>query len=506
MTCAPVAIDAATYLTAAFKFGRGRPTAGGVIRRTASIPHALFAVLLLGAAAYAITRDDAVRNVVQVGMLLLMIYGALRAEAARPAWWLLIVANAAWAIGDFDPWRLNALYMVSYVFAHLGLVALLAHQARLRWRTALALDGVIAGLAAAAVLTSFVSTAYEGTGVRVPATSLAGDAVLVTTIVLAFALSGWRPARAWWVIASGEVILVAMDLLTIRTPVPTHGMLVAWVVAFLLTSYAVFHPASARVRPQRGIASSSLPIAGGALAVALLMYIALNGGSAVSVWLAGSAIIAGLLRATLLLLDNQKLLERTRADATTDKLTGLPNRRALTDDLDEVLRGGRERTLAFFDLDGFKEYNDTFGHRAGDALLQRIAPRLGGYRLGGDEFCLLLDGALDDGAPEIGRAVAALTEGPVTASYGLVVIPREATTATDALALADERMYARKRRRRATHVREILRALAEGEAGVTRIAAEIGLVALSDASSAAHAPAGSSAGPLGTAHSASPGP
>ena len=124
-------------------------------------------------------------------------------------------------------------------------------------------------------------------------------------------------------------------------------------------------------------------------------------------WLAGGAIIAGLMRATLLLVDNQKLLDQTRADATTDKLTGLPNRRALTDDLDAALASGREHTLAFFDLDGFKEYNDTFGHAAGDALLQRLAAALGGYRLGGDEFCLLLPGALSDEAPEIACAVGA---------------------------------------------------------------------------------------------------
>ena len=105
-------------------------------------------------------------------------------------------------------------------------------------------------------MTGFVSTAFEGTGVRVPATSLAGDAMIVTTIVLAFALSGWRPARAWWVIAAGEVVLVddgPAHRSSRRRPEPR--MLTAWVVAFLLTSYAPFHPATARVRrTQRGIA------------------------------------------------------------------------------------------------------------------------------------------------------------------------------------------------------------------------------------------------------------
>ena len=131
------------------------------------------------------------------------------------------------------------------------------------------------------------------------------------------------------------------------------------------------------------------------------MHTALTRGSPVTVWLAGGAIVAGLVRATLMLIDNQQLLDQSRADATTDKLTGLPNRRALTEDLDAALAGGRDHTLTFFDLDGFKEYNDTFGHAAGDALLQRLAAALGGYRLGGDEFCLLVPGALTEDAPAI---------------------------------------------------------------------------------------------------------
>jgi hypothetical protein len=140
---------------------------------------------------------------------------------------------------------------------------------------------------------------------RVPATALAGDATIVTTIVFAFALSGWRPARAWWVIAAGETILVTLDLTTVSVVVPTRAMLVAWVVAFLVTSYAVFHPSTARVRPSHGVASAGVPVVGGAIAVVLLMHAALTGGNALTVWLAGGALAAGLIRGTLLIADNQ---------------------------------------------------------------------------------------------------------------------------------------------------------------------------------------------------------
>ena len=171
-----------------------------------------------------------------------------------------------------------------------------------------------------------------------------------------------------------------------------------------------------------------------------------------------AALFVGLLRAAFLLRENQQLVRSSHAEAVTDKLTGLPNRRALIDDLDRAVAAGTPHTLAFFDLDGFKEYNDAFGHAAGDALLQRLAPPLaavGGraYRLGGDEFCLLVPRALDDESPEVRGAVAALSEHgdgfEIGASHGLVVFPDEVRTAADALRRADERMYARKRRRRA---------------------------------------------------------
>lgn len=150
-----------------------------------------------------------------------------------------------------------------------------------------------------------------------------------------------------------------------------------------------------------------------------------------------------------------------REQALTDPLTGLGNRRRLTEDLTRACDAGQRRpsVLLLFDLDGFKSYNDTFGHLAGDELLARLGGRLQravegagqAYRLGGDEFCarLRLDGA-DPGAL-IGNVAAALTEtGPdytIEASLGVVLLPQEADTAQRALRLADERMYANKRSR-----------------------------------------------------------
>ena len=174
------------------------PTAGEVIRRTALLPHAAFAVLFATLPLYFATGDAALRNGIQFTAVALM---ALRAASSgRPGSPGRCSPPPTCCGRSGTPARSSSTrcYLISYVAAHGGLVCLVAAQARIRWRTALALDGVLAGLTAAAILTSFVSSAFVGTGVRVPATALAGDAMLVTTIVCAFALSGWRPARAWW--------------------------------------------------------------------------------------------------------------------------------------------------------------------------------------------------------------------------------------------------------------------------------------------------------------------
>lgn len=108
-----------------------------------------------------------------------------------------------------------------------------------------------------------------------------------------------------------------------------------------------------------------------------------------------------------------EILERERAEAqvrhqaTHDMLTGLPNRTLFHDRLNTAMQraadGGHGFALALLDIDGFKGINDSYGHPAGDALLQAIAARLKlnlrvgdtVARLGGDEFALIIDQLTD---------------------------------------------------------------------------------------------------------------
>ena len=169
--------------------------------------------------------------------------------------------------------------------------------------------------------------------------------------------------------------------------------------------------------------------------------------------------LSALARQVVAQLELRRLLAISRHEARTDTLTELGNRRALMANFETMLADATSDEplhLLLFDLDGFKKYNDTFGHSAGDALLARLAGKLAAaladlgivYRIGGDEFCALLHG--DDDEIDVARAAACLAlseqgEGfSITASHGAVCLPDDAPTATQALRLADERMYRNK--------------------------------------------------------------
>jgi two-component system cell cycle response regulator len=156
--------------------------------------------------------------------------------------------------------------------------------------------------------------------------------------------------------------------------------------------------------------------------------------------------------------ENLRMLVGSRRLALTDPLTGLSNRRQLMEDLKLACRLGSASEpwqLILYDLNGFKRYNDTYGHPAGDALLERLSAKLSAvvaaqgtaYRMGGDEFCVLIHAAAGDDSL-VSASVAALSErGPgfsIGAAHGEVSIPAEGSDSAAVLQLADQRLYARK--------------------------------------------------------------
>ena len=156
-------------------------------------------------------------------------------------------------------------------------------------------------------------------------------------------------------------------------------------------------------------------------------------------------------------------VEQLRAQADRDSLTGLLNRRAfmreLGTEIERSLRYGRHFVLALCDLDDFKSINDTDGHPAGDRALEAVAALLQGtirasdfaFRVGGDEFALLLpETDADEAHDAVRRIVTALSGDSVLGaslgiSFGLALFPIHGKTPEELIRRADQALYAAKR-------------------------------------------------------------
>ena len=156
-------------------------------------------------------------------------------------------------------------------------------------------------------------------------------------------------------------------------------------------------------------------------------------------------------------------VEQLRAQADRDSLTGLLNRRAfmreLGTEIERSLRYGRHFVLALCDLDDFKSINDTDGHPAGDRALAAVAALLEStirasdfaFRVGGDEFALLLpETDADEAQDAVRRIVTALAGDSVLAaglgiSFGLALFPIHGKTPEELIRRADQALYAAKR-------------------------------------------------------------
>jgi diguanylate cyclase (GGDEF)-like protein len=206
--------------------------------------------------------------------------------------------------------------------------------------------------------------------------------------------------------------------------------------------------------------------------VALLVYGNLRPINKLALAFAAAGLIIAIARMALTFADNLKMTASAHAAAHTDALTGLGNRRALITALESAFQFGDppdHPTLALFDLDGFKHYNDSFGHPAGDALLVRLAEKLrravedcgSAFRLGGDEFCVLISADRGYGDAVVARAATALSECgnafKVVSSHGAVVLGEEAHAPIAALQVADRRLYAEKGERQRSIIRAQVR-------------------------------------------------
>ena len=312
----------------------------------------------------------------------------------------------------------------------------------------------IASLALAFLAPALIGlTEGEPTTVLVNLAYPLGDTIVISFIVAAVVLGGVRGAGAILVVGLGLLIWCSADIYYLYATATEsyRGGLVdcLWPLGALVMA-AGAHPGLA-ARPQApGVYRSSLtPPAISLVAVTgILIWDHFERLSEAAVWLAGATVMVAVARLALSFRENGKLLRDLHGEVITDALTGLGNRRKLLEDLDSALRhdgpGRRSWLFALFDLDGFKAYNDNFGHPAGDALLERLGARLvarvgsvgGAYRLGGDEFCVLASVPNDQAMDTVEGARTALSEKgegfAIGASVGWLVLPGDAATAATA--------------------------------------------------------------------------
>ncbi|HEX2161325.1 MAG TPA: HD domain-containing phosphohydrolase [Thermoleophilaceae bacterium] len=452
----------------------------------------IYAALLMGAGLLCLARatvDSEERRI-------WLAFGAgLTLWSFGDLWWMAFLATDA---APPYPSVADALWLSSYVPMAYGIWSLIS--SRVSWRAlgaAAWLDGAIAALAGSAVfaatlLAGPLAAAVQGEPMTF-ATNLAypiGDLVLLGCVLAALSATGWRPGRAIALIAAGLLLRALADFVyldQVTQGTYAGGLLdTLWPAASLLVAAAACLPARS-TRREPDWRAFLAPAAFVTTALGLLLFDHFERLPSSAVVLAAVAVAVAAIRMVTMV---RATLASTQRDALTDALTGMKNRRSLERDLSralEDLQPGQRLVFAMFDLNGFKRYNDNFGHPAGDSLLARLGTRLAeaarpgsAYRLGGDEFCVLLPDA-GDAEERLARADAALVDQgdgfKISAARGTASIPDEASDPEEVMHLADRRMYAAKLGGRADDhtVEALLRALYEAK---PRLEGDLGTIAV----------------------------
>jgi two-component system cell cycle response regulator len=453
--------------------------------------HLVHSLIGFGGGGVATFFDVWVYDAVTVGCAALCLARGVLRDPARLAWLCLGVGLSCDAAGEvlasisesLAPTVQSALYLGFYVGAYLAIVLLGRRHVR-HFHVSMWLDGLIGAFAigalgAAALATRGFLTSQSG-GVRsaLDVSYPLADVLLVGVVVTMFALGGWRVYRSFLVLALGFLLMASADVVYLFEE--AHGSYAVgtpldslWLLSVAILAYAAWQPDRERVHERHSlVAIMAAPVSCGLIAIGVLLYDSLAGIAGASTWLAAATLAIVLARLLATASENLRLVATSATLANRDALTGLRNRRALLVDLERAAAGAsasHPKLMLLFDLNGFKRYNDTFGHPAGDALLarlgQRLAERAGergrAYRLGGDEFCALIELAPEpretNGAaqrpPREPQQIAADLAGSlldsgehftIGACYGEVLLGAETRDPTEALRIADQRLYAQK--------------------------------------------------------------
>jgi len=340
------------------------------------------------------------------------------------------------------------------------------------------MDSVVGSLGAASVLavllSPVLSSAMRGSSWLATVVAVAYpmlDLLLVASVAGIVALRGVRMGSRWGLLAAGLLAFAGADIVlalqrTEGTFVAGTALDAGWgvglaLVAMWVDGVAQHHASTARESgPATGATALFVSVAATVAGLGVLVTGTQTRLSRLAIVLAAVTLLIATARTLLGFRLLARMSDLRRRDATTDELTGLPNRRALYAEAHtRLLEPQRRRqALLMLDLNRFKEVNDSLGHHIGDELLIQAGARLREQlragdllvRLGGDEFAVLLEDAGTDAATQVAAkmcgalAVRFDLDGIAvfsSVSMGIALFPSHGPDLSTLLRKADMAMY-----------------------------------------------------------------
>ena len=432
-------------------------------------------------------------SVVLVALSLLALARPILVRRNRLAWLCVGVGVTSWSVGDIY-WAANfatvdasdipvpsladVFYVGLYPLAYIGFI-LLARATVRRLPASVWLDGVVTSLAAGAMFSAMTLTDVlsdsAGTAFAETITNLSypiGDLVLMVVAVAALAMVRWRTDPVWWLLGLGAAAFAVADtayLFGLANDTYSDGTWIdgMWVLGLALMALAGSLLRRRPVAEVQGFAALLVPILFSLCGLAVLIVGTFVPLHPVTIIMASGCLIAAGVR-TALTFEQTRELARSRAEAATDELSGLGNRRVLDTALPSMLDNlppGAALPLTIVSVDHLREMNRILGYTAGDMILNTLGSRLQdalpagavAVRLGGAEVAILrtVAGTADSIARDTEALLRSLGSpvlaGPVPVqielSAGVAIAPMHATTAAELIRCAEDALHAAKANR-----------------------------------------------------------
>ncbi|GAB1691415.1 putative bifunctional diguanylate cyclase/phosphodiesterase [Krasilnikovia sp. M28-CT-15] len=390
-----------------------------------------------------------------ISSVLILLAVRLHQPVRRNIWHWFAAGQLIWVVGDvvFDFYRLaldeepypslaDVFYLCAYPMLIFGLILLVRGGQRLARRDVAGLiDAGIVGTGLGLLFWVFVmEPTAAGTSASVLEQTVsdaypAMDALMLALLARLF-LGGAKSTMSSRLLGGAALALlgadVAFSLISLHTEYDVGFIDAGWLLSYVLWAAAALHP-SMRTTGQTPVTGTThvnrrrLWLLGAcsliAPAMLLVPYVAENGRDRIAIALsAGILFLLVVLRMSGFVAEVQRQSDQLEDLAMRDDLTGLANRRRFEEALRAEFATGSPQVV-LFDLDGFKDVNDRFGHAVGDELLTIVAGRITAAlrpdamvaRMGGDEFAVLIPNASDRAGNAVVRRLAATFHAPVHA-------------------------------------------------------------------------------------------